>query len=64
MTLSLWLLTLKLVSYLTIVDRDPQLVAVDLEVALAEALTLRTAREQCHQLVSIDPKVAKLPDNR
>jgi hypothetical protein len=41
-------LTLKLLCYLTIVDRDPQLVAVDLEVALAEALTLRTAREQYH----------------
>jgi hypothetical protein len=44
--LSLWLLTLKVLSYLTIIVRDPQLVAVDLEVALAEALTLRTAREQ------------------
>jgi hypothetical protein len=47
-TLSLWLLTRKLLIYLTIVVRDPQLVAVDPEVALAEALTLRTAREQYH----------------
>ncbi len=54
MTLSLWLATLKLLSYLTIVVRDPQLVVVDLEVALAEALTLRTAREQYqHQKANV-----------